>query len=179
MSLLTRFYSDSMEFKEETNHSSVQHWSIVYLSHFGAVWSSAAKTSPWRFKGEVSWAKHHPLRQQVNSVHHSEPTLHDLTKHIDKHYHFIRDLVRDWTTEVTHYITNEQVEDIFTKALPNHKHEYFRDRNSKQEVHIKGDRDYSKSSKQSMDDYLHNVDYCVCCMAGFNVKFSIKKKYIN
>lgn len=45
--------------------------------------------------------------------------------------------------------------------------------------HIKGDRDYSKSSKQSMDDYLHNVDYCVCCMAGFNViKFSIKIKYI-
>lgn len=52
------------------------------------------------------------------------PTMHGRTKNIDTHYHFIRDLVGNDTIDVVHYNTNEQVPDVFTKALSSHKHEY-------------------------------------------------------
>lgn len=55
------------------------------------------------------------------------PTLHGRTKHIDTRYHFIRDLIREGTLDVVHCGTNDQIADILTKALPNCKHEYFRD----------------------------------------------------
>ncbi|XP_039143969.1 uncharacterized mitochondrial protein AtMg00810-like [Dioscorea cayenensis subsp. rotundata] len=54
------------------------------------------------------------------------PVMHGRTKHIDTRYHFICELMKDGLIDITHCGTNEQVADVFTKALPNHKFEYFR-----------------------------------------------------
>uniref|UniRef100_A0A803MBX5 Retroviral polymerase SH3-like domain-containing protein n=1 Tax=Chenopodium quinoa TaxID=63459 RepID=A0A803MBX5_CHEQI len=48
------------------------------------------------------------------------------TKHIDICYHFIRDLVAANTIVLKHCGTNKQVADVFTKPLPQAKHDYFR-----------------------------------------------------
>ncbi|PNX55753.1 gag-pol polyprotein, partial [Trifolium pratense] len=42
---------------------------------------------------------------------------HSRTKHIDIRHHFIRDLVEENCVELKHVGTNEQLADIFTKAL--------------------------------------------------------------
>jgi hypothetical protein len=45
------------------------------------------------------------------------PIQHSRTKHIDIRHHFIRDLVKDKVVNLEHVATEEQVADIFTKAL--------------------------------------------------------------
>jgi hypothetical protein len=45
------------------------------------------------------------------------PIQHSRTKHIDICHHFIRDLVEDKVVNLEHVATEEQVADIFTKAL--------------------------------------------------------------
>lgn len=45
------------------------------------------------------------------------PVLHGRSKHIDIKYHFIRELVREKVIEVDYCRTEDQVADIFTKAL--------------------------------------------------------------
>lgn len=55
------------------------------------------------------------------------PTMHGRTKHIDTRFHFIRDLVSSGALNVQYCKTNEQIADVFTKALPTHKFNYFRD----------------------------------------------------
>lgn len=52
--------------------------------------------------------------------------LHGRTKHIDTRFHFIRDLIKDEIIEVRHCKTEEQIADIFTKALPKYKFETLR-----------------------------------------------------
>nr|GEW05430.1 retrovirus-related Pol polyprotein from transposon TNT 1-94 [Tanacetum cinerariifolium] len=54
------------------------------------------------------------------------PTFHSRTKHIDICFHFIRDLTSKGIIELTYCPTNEQVADVFTKALSQAKHDYFR-----------------------------------------------------
>lgn len=54
------------------------------------------------------------------------PTFHGRTKHIDIRFHFIRDLVASNEIALNYCSTDEQLADIFTKALPSHKHVYFR-----------------------------------------------------
>lgn len=54
------------------------------------------------------------------------PSFHGRTKHIDVQYHFIRTLVADGRIVLKFCSTNEQAADIFTKSLPQAKHEYFR-----------------------------------------------------
>ena len=44
--------------------------------------------------------------------------FHDRSKHIEIKYHFIRDYVQKGTVKLEYISTNEQVADIFTKALP-------------------------------------------------------------
>jgi hypothetical protein len=46
-----------------------------------------------------------------NQVH------HDRSKHIDTKYHFIRGCIEEGKVEVDHVGTNNQLADIFTKAL--------------------------------------------------------------
>jgi hypothetical protein len=45
------------------------------------------------------------------------PIQHSRTKHIDIHHHFIRDLVEEKVVTLEHVTTEEQLADIFTKAL--------------------------------------------------------------
>ncbi|KAK9675902.1 hypothetical protein RND81_11G040000 [Saponaria officinalis] len=54
------------------------------------------------------------------------PAFHARTKHIDVQHHFIRQLVSDGKLVLKFCGTNEQVADIFTKALPQAKHDFFR-----------------------------------------------------
>lgn len=54
--------------------------------------------------------------------------FHDRSKHIEIKYHFIRDYVQKGAIKLEYISTNEQVADIFTKALPRGKHVYFRDK---------------------------------------------------
>ena len=43
--------------------------------------------------------------------------MHGRSKHIDIRYHFIRDLFNEGVIELIHCVTEEQMADIFTKAL--------------------------------------------------------------
>jgi len=45
------------------------------------------------------------------------PIQHSRTKHIDIWHHFIRDLIEDKVVTLEHVTTEEQLDDIFTKAL--------------------------------------------------------------
>ena len=45
------------------------------------------------------------------------PVFHAQTKHIEVHYHFIRERVQAGEIDLEHVSTNLQVADIFTKAL--------------------------------------------------------------
>ena len=45
------------------------------------------------------------------------PVFHARTKHIEVHYHFVRERVLDGDIDLTYVRTDEQVADIFTKAL--------------------------------------------------------------
>ena len=54
------------------------------------------------------------------------PAFHSRTKHIDIHYHFIRDLTMKGEVQLKHCGTNQQVANIMIKSLSIGKHEYFR-----------------------------------------------------
>eukprot|EP00253_Pinus_taeda_P003250 PITA_03250 len=56
------------------------------------------------------------------------PVFHDRSKHIKIKYHFIRDYVQKGAVKLEYISTDEQVADILTKALPQGKHVYFRDK---------------------------------------------------
>ena len=45
------------------------------------------------------------------------PVFHARTKHIEVHYHFIRERVLDGDIDLTYVRTDEKVVDIFMKAL--------------------------------------------------------------
>jgi hypothetical protein len=46
------------------------------------------------------------------------PVNHERSKHIDVHFHFIRDYVREESVKLVHVASQDQVADIFTKPLP-------------------------------------------------------------
>ncbi|WJX67886.1 hypothetical protein P8452_52313 [Trifolium repens] len=54
------------------------------------------------------------------------PIQHNMTKHIDIRHHFIRDLVEDNIVILEHVTTENQLADIFTKALDASKFEMLR-----------------------------------------------------
>jgi hypothetical protein len=54
------------------------------------------------------------------------PILHNRTKHIDIHHHFIRDLVEEKIVTLEHVATGEQLADIFTKVLDSKQFEKLR-----------------------------------------------------
>jgi hypothetical protein len=45
------------------------------------------------------------------------PVFHDRSKHIEVRYHFIRGCIKDGTVTVEFVGTDDQLADIFTKAL--------------------------------------------------------------
>ena len=56
----------------------------------------------------------------------NNPKFHDRTKHINTKYHLIQHHVEAKTIHLRHCSTNEQIADIFTKALGREKLERFR-----------------------------------------------------
>ncbi|XP_071700490.1 uncharacterized protein [Rutidosis leptorrhynchoides] len=56
------------------------------------------------------------------------PVFHGRTKHIDIKYHFLRESYAKKDIELKYCKTEEQIADIFTKALPRPKFEYLRNR---------------------------------------------------
>jgi len=57
-----------------------------------------------------------------------DSVFHARTKHIDNKYHYIKSLVQDGVIELHYIPTDEQIANILTKALPNKKLEYLRDK---------------------------------------------------
>ena len=55
------------------------------------------------------------------------PKFHDRTKHIDMHYHFLRQVVEDKLIQLAYTPTGEQVADVLTKGLPPASHIKFRE----------------------------------------------------
>ncbi len=56
----------------------------------------------------------------------NNPVYHAKTKHIEVHYHFIREKVIVKEIDLIHVSTKDQVADIFTKALSTNKLKKFR-----------------------------------------------------
>ncbi len=56
----------------------------------------------------------------------NNPVYHDRTKHIEVHYHFIREKVLAKEIDLIHVSTEDQVADIFIKALGTDKLKKFR-----------------------------------------------------
>ncbi|CAL2234204.1 unnamed protein product [Prunus armeniaca] len=54
------------------------------------------------------------------------PVFHQKTKHINRRYHFIRDALQDGVVDLKHCKSEEQMADIFTKALPKDRFNYLR-----------------------------------------------------
>ena len=54
------------------------------------------------------------------------PVQHSRTKHIDIRHHYIRELVDDKVITLEHVDTEEQIADIFTKALDANQFEKLR-----------------------------------------------------
>lgn len=54
------------------------------------------------------------------------PVFHARTKHVEVHYHFIREKVLRGDVDMRHIGTNGQIADIFTKGLNGVKIEEFR-----------------------------------------------------
>jgi hypothetical protein len=54
------------------------------------------------------------------------PEFHQRSKHIDVKYHFLRDLYNKGEIDVKYVSSDEQLADIFTKALPKPRFEYLR-----------------------------------------------------
>ncbi len=56
----------------------------------------------------------------------NNPVYHARTKHIEMHYHFIREKVLAKEIDLIHVSTEDQVADMFTKALGTDKLKKFR-----------------------------------------------------
>ena len=67
-----------------------------------------------------------------------DPVLHQRSKHIELHMHFIRNLVHDHVIEVLYCPTDEQVADIFTKSLTEAKFSKLRSMLGVQECVLNG-----------------------------------------
>ncbi|CAL5391936.1 unnamed protein product [Camellia sinensis] len=66
------------------------------------------------------------------------PVYHSHTKHIAIKHHFIRKAVEDDEIQIKYCKTEDQVADIFTKALPRDKFEFFREMLGVTQYGIKG-----------------------------------------
>ena len=93
------------------------------------VQTHAAKEAIWLrgFMNEMYGKKKKPLTiscdNQGTIALVKDNKFHSRTKHIDLQYHFIREAVEDGKINVKYILTDVNVSDIFTKALPKPKFE--------------------------------------------------------
>ncbi len=71
---------------------------------------------------------------------------HAKTKHIEVHYHFIKEKVLAKEIDLIHVSTKDQVADIFTKALGTYKLKKFRKMLGVLEVDLRGSVENSSST---------------------------------
>ncbi|KAL7610818.1 hypothetical protein Lser_V15G12059 [Lactuca serriola] len=109
----------------------------VSRSSFESEYRAMANTA-----AEIIWITH--LLQELHALPPDRPTLlcdnqsalfltqnpvsHKRAKHIDLDYHFIRELVSSGKLHTKFVPTKLQVADIFTKSLPRHQFEFFREK---------------------------------------------------
>ena len=85
--------------------------------------ASAACQGVWlsRLIGDLMETKETPVRLLMDNMSaialSKNPVHHERSKHIDTKYHFIRGCIEEGKVEVDHVGTNNQLADIFTKAL--------------------------------------------------------------
>ena len=54
--------------------------------------------------------------------------FHDMSKHIEIKYHYIRDMVQREVVKLQYVATEEQIANVLTKPLARLKFEYFREK---------------------------------------------------
>eukprot|EP00253_Pinus_taeda_P034947 PITA_34947 len=108
----------------------------------GAV--EASKEALWlrQILSELGFEQQHPTTLWCDNQSAiqlcKEPVKHQRSKHIELHMHFIRMLIHDHVLEVQYCSTDDQVADIFTKALTEAKFTKLRYMLGVQEVVTKG-----------------------------------------
>ncbi|CAL1409432.1 unnamed protein product [Linum trigynum] len=79
-----------------------------------------------RLLGELDMACHRPMQIYGDNTSAIQiainPVLHDRTKHIEVHVHYIRQLIAEGTIQVGYLSTEDQTADILTKALASSRH---------------------------------------------------------
>ena len=99
---------------------------IVALSSCEAEYVAAAAAAcqgVWlsRLIGDLLGTKEMPIKLLMDNMSaialSKNPVHHDRSKHIDTKYHFIRECVEQGTVKIDHVRTEEQLADMFTKAL--------------------------------------------------------------
>eukprot|EP00253_Pinus_taeda_P022241 PITA_22241 len=108
----------------------------------GAV--EASKEALWlrQILSELGFEQQHPTTLWCDNQSAiqlcKDPVQHQRSKHIELHMHFIRKLIHDHVLEVQYCSTDDQVADIFTKALTEAKFTKLRYMLGVQEVVTKG-----------------------------------------
>eukprot|EP00253_Pinus_taeda_P010433 PITA_10433 len=116
--------------------------SSVEAEYRGAV--EASKEALWlrQILSEFGFQQQHPTTlwcdNQSAIQRCKDPVQHQRSKHIELHMHFIRKLIHDHVLEVQYCSTDDQVADIFTKALAEAKFTKLRYMLGVQEVVTKG-----------------------------------------
>eukprot|EP00253_Pinus_taeda_P033006 PITA_33006 len=104
----------------------------------------ANKEALWlrQILSEFGFQQHHPTTLWCDNQSaiqlFKDPFQHQRSKHIELHMHFIRKIIHDHVLEVQYSSTNDQVADIFTKALTEAKFTKLRFMVGVQEVVTKG-----------------------------------------
>jgi hypothetical protein len=80
--------------------------------------------------------------------------FHARTKHIEVHYHFIREKVLAGEIDLIYVNTKDQVADIFTKVLGAEKHRRFRNMLGVMELELslRGSVEMSSSTRADIHD---------------------------
>ena len=124
----------------------------------------AAKEAVWirKFVIEVQGTTHGPLTMLCDNqgaiALSKDNKFNSRTKHIDLCYHFIREAVDEGKINVQYIPTAENITDIFTKALPRHKFEFFVDRLGLTMMEEGGKKKIFEDESDKGTDYVIELD---------------------